>query len=125
MADDTKPTNDKKKQGVVHLTDNNFQKVLEDAGDMPVFIDFFAEWCGPCKMAAPIVDKLAEEYEGKAIITKLNVDESPQTAGQFGVMSIPTVVIMKKNGEKMEEVDRKIGFPGEDGYKAMLDEAIE
>ncbi len=116
---------DTQQQGTIHLTDDTFQKVLEEAGEKPVFIDFYAEWCGPCKMAAPVVDKLAEEYAEKAVITKLNVDENPQTAGKFGVMSIPTVVIMKRDGEKMEEVDRKIGFPGEDGYKKMLDTAIE
>ncbi len=115
---------DDKKSGALHLTDDTFKQVLKDAGDQPVFIDFFAQWCGPCKMAAPIVDKLAGEYDGKVVITKLDVDENRQTAAQFGVMSIPTVVIMKKNGEQMEEVDRQIGFPGEDGYKAMLERAL-
>lgn len=115
---------DDKKAQVVHLTDANFMEELNKAGEMPVFIDFFAQWCGPCKMAAPVVEKLAGEYDGKAVIAKLDVDENGQTAQQFGVMSIPTVVIMKKDGEKMKEVDRKIGFPGEDGYKQMLDKAL-
>lgn len=114
----------RQKSQVVHLTDANFMDELNKAGDMPVFIDFFAQWCGPCKMAAPVVEKLAGEYDGKAVIAKLDVDENGQTAQQFGVMSIPTVVIMKKDGEKMKEVDRKIGFPGEDGYKQMIDKAL-
>ena len=119
MADDTK------QQGALHLSEDTFKQTLKDAGDQPVFIDFFAQWCGPCKMAAPIVDKLAGEYAGKAVIAKLDVDENREVAAQFGVMSIPTVVVMKKNGDQMEEVDRKIGFPGEDGYREMLDKALE
>lgn len=118
MSDDAKTQ-------VVHLTDANFMEELNKAGDKPVFIDFFAQWCGPCKMAAPVVEKLAGDYDGKAVIAKLDVDENGQTAQQFGVMSIPTVVVMKKDGEKMKEVDRKIGFPGEDGYKQMIDKALE
>lgn len=117
-------SDDKKQAEVVHLSDDSFMEELNKAGDKPVFIDFYAQWCGPCKMAAPVVDKLAQEYAGKAVIAKLDVDENGQTAQQFGVMSIPTVVVMKKDGEKMKEVDRKIGFPGEDGYKQMLDKAL-
>jgi len=120
MADDAKPTS-----GVIHFTDESFQAELLKAGDKPVFIDFYADWCGPCQMAAPVVEKLAVEYAGRAVVGKLNVDENPQTAQQFGVMSIPTVIIMKKKAEQMDEYDRKIGFPGEVGYKQMLDEALK
>ena len=102
-----------------HLDSSNFKSTIEDA-QIPVFVDFYAEWCGPCQMAAPVVDKLAEEYEGKVLITKVNVDEARDIAGEYGVMSIPTAVIIK-NGE---EVNRQIGFPGEAGFKAMLDEAL-
>ena len=102
-----------------HLDSSNFKSTVEEA-QTPVFVDFYAEWCGPCQMAAPVVDKLAEEYEGKVLITKVNVDEARDIAGEYGVMSIPTAVIIK-NGE---EVDRKIGFPGEAGFRAMLDEAL-
>lgn len=109
---------------VVHLTDATFTDELKKAGDMPVFIDFYAEWCGPCKMAAPVVDKLSGEYDGKAVIAKLDVDSNPETAQKFGVMSIPTVVIMKKDGDTMKEVERKVGFPGEDGFKQMIDGAL-
>lgn len=105
----------------LHLNDETFQKTIDEAkkSGMPVFVDFYAEWCGPCKMAAPIVDKLAGEYEGKALITKVNVDETT-VSRDFGVMSIPTVVIIKDG----EEVDRKIGFPGEAGYVEMLENAL-
>ncbi|MDH5533423.1 MAG: thioredoxin [Candidatus Pacebacteria bacterium] len=105
----------------LHLNDDNFQEIIDKAKEdkMPVFVDFYAEWCGPCKMAAPIVDKLAEEYKDKAVIAKVNVDEN-KVAKDYGVMSIPTVVIIKDG----EEIDRKIGFPGEEGYKEMIDQAI-
>jgi len=115
MSDDTQ-----KQTGAVHLTTDNFKATLNNEDGLIVFVDFFAEWCGPCKMAAPIVDKLADEYRGKAIIAKLNVDENNQTAAEYGVMSIPTVIIFKDG----EEVDRQIGFPGEDGFRQMIDKNL-
>ncbi|PIR58664.1 MAG: thioredoxin [Candidatus Pacebacteria bacterium CG10_big_fil_rev_8_21_14_0_10_56_10] len=107
--------------GAAHLSSDTFQQTLDQAGDKPVFVDFYADWCGPCQVAAPIVDKLAGEYADKVMITKLNVDENNELAAKHGVMSIPTV-IMFKNGQ---EVDRKTGFPGEDGYRQMLDSALQ
>ena len=71
-------------------------------------------------MAAPVVDKIAGDFAGKAVVTKLNVDENQKTAQKFGVMSIPTVIIFKDG----EEVDRKVGFPGEEGYKKMIEGAL-
>ena len=85
--------------------------------DKPVLVDFFAEWCGPCKMAAPVLDKLAEDYKDKAGIVKVDVDQNQELAQKYSVMSIPTVILF--NGG--EEKDRKIGFAGEQGYKDMLD----
>jgi len=103
----------------LHISDNDFQeKVLKN--DKPVLVDFFATWCGPCKMAAPVLDKLADEFAGKVEIVKMDVDENPQTPGQFGVMSIPSVMMFK--GGKV--VDQKVGFGGEAGYKAMIDKAL-
>ncbi len=112
MSDDTQ-----QQTGAVHLTTANFKDTLTNEEGQVVFVDFFAQWCGPCKMAAPIVDKLADEYRGKVIIAKLDVDENNQTAAEYGVMSIPTVIIFKDG----EEVDRQIGFPGEDGYRQLID----
>ena len=73
--------------------------------DSPTFVDFSAEWCGPCKMIGPVVEELANDYEGKAVIAKLNVDENPQTTAKFGVRSIPTLLVFR-NGQV---VDKQIG----------------
>jgi thioredoxin 1 len=88
--------------------------------DKPIFIDFYAEWCGPCKLAAPIIDKLSGEYQDRVTIVKLDVDEYNDAARQYGVMSIPTVLVFDKKDGAMVEVNRKIGFPGEAGYRQML-----
>ncbi len=113
------PMSDDKK-GAVHLTKDSFAKTLADAGDMPVLVDFYAEWCGPCKLAAPVIEELSEEYAGKAIIAKVNVDEQNQLSADYGVMSIPTVIVFSKG----DEVDRKIGFAGKDGYVNMIEGAM-
>lgn len=89
---------------VQHFSDSNFaQEVL--ASDVPVMVDFYADWCGPCRMVAPIVEELAGEYAGKVKIGKINVDENPNTAKQYNVMSIPTILFIK--GGKV--VDQVIG----------------
>ncbi|WP_026998417.1 thioredoxin [Eisenibacter elegans] len=87
----------------LELTDANFQEVI--SGDKPVLVDFWAEWCGPCQMIAPTIEELAGEYEGKAVIAKLDVDNNPNASMQFGVRSIPTLLIFK-NGQV---VDKQIG----------------
>ena len=89
---------------VQHFSDSDFaQEVL--ASDVPVMVDFYADWCGPCRMVAPIVEELAGEYAGKVKIDKINVDENPNTAKQYNVMSIPTILFIK--GGKV--VDQVIG----------------
>ncbi len=101
------------------VTNKDFKKqVLESK--LPVLVDFYAVWCGPCKMAAPILDELAEEYKGKLAIVKVNVDEEQELAKQYQVMSIPTVVAMKEG----REVERKMGFGGKAGYEEMIKKLV-
>lgn len=108
-------------KGALHLTNDNFEETLKGAEGKPVLVDFFAEWCGPCKMAAPVIEELAEEYDGKAVIAKVDVDAQNALAAAHGVMSIPTVIAFV-NGE---EVERKIGFAGKEGYVSMLEAAAK
>jgi thioredoxin 1 len=99
------------------FTDQNFQEEVLN-NDLPVLVDFFAEWCGPCKMMGPIVEDLAKELEGKVKVGKLNVDENSETASKYGVMSIPTLIYFK-GGEVVstmlgfrskEEILKEMGF---------------
>lgn len=85
-----------------HFTDENFNTEAL-ASELPVLVDFYADWCGPCKMLAPIVEALAPEYAGKVKIGKLNVDTAPNTAQKYGIMSIPTLLFIK-NGEVVNKI---------------------
>ena len=76
------------------FTDQNFEEEVLKS-ELPVLVDFFAVWCGPCQMMAPVIEEMAKELEGKVKIGKMNVDESPQTAEKFGIMSIPTLILFK------------------------------
>lgn len=99
----------------VILTEKNFkQEVLEAA--VPVLVDFWAEWCGPCRMMTPVIEELAKEFEGKAKICKLNVDENPGPAGEYSVMAIPTLFIFK--GGKV--VERMVGVQSKDSITDKL-----
>lgn len=82
---------------VLHVTDSDFDDVVVKANN-PVLVDYWAEWCGPCKMIAPVLDEIAEEYKGKLTIAKLNIDDNPDTPQHFGVRGIPTLMLFK-NGE--------------------------
>jgi len=100
------------------ITDANFQELLQ--GDKPLVVDFWAEWCGPCRMIGPAVEELASEYEGKVVIGNLNVDENDEVVGQFGIRNIPTILFFK-NGElvgKHVGVAQKSAL--EDKIKALL-----
>ena len=86
----------------IHITDAEFQATVLDS-KLPVFVDFWAEWCGPCHMIAPVVEELAEEYDGKFSFSKLDVDANPTTAMQFGIRSIPTMLLFK-DGQVADQV---------------------
>jgi thioredoxin 1 len=87
----------------IELTDANFDQVIST--EKAVLVDFWAEWCGPCKMIGPLVEELAGDYEGRAVVAKLNVDENPQTAAKFGIRSIPTLLVFKGG----QIVDKQVG----------------
>ena len=108
----------------MHLTDDTLQETIKTE-KRPIFVDFYADWCGPCVAAAPIIDKLAKEFQDKMLITKLNVDENPRSAQQYGVMSIPTVLVFKNDGSEPKIVGKQIGFAGEAGYRSLIDEALQ
>jgi thioredoxin 1 len=102
-----------------HFTDNNFRKEVLDS-NLPVLVDFWASWCGPCKMIAPIIDELAKEYADKIKIGKIDVDANPKIATEYGVMSIPTVIFFK-NGKIM---DQAVGATSKPDLKRKIEENL-
>ncbi len=97
-------------------TDNNLQQIINDAGDIPLLVDCWAEWCGPCRMIAPVLDQLAAESDGRYLIAKLNVDENVRTAARFNIRSIPSLLVFKKG----ELVDRIVGAQPKQAIAAVL-----
>lgn len=97
----------------IALTKDNFQQSIESG---VALVDFWAPWCGPCKMQLPIVEELATELEGQAVVGKINVDDQPELAAQFGVMSIPTLVLFKDG----QPVDKMVGLQSKDTLKAKI-----
>ena len=104
----------------VAVNDSNFDQVVLQA-KTPVLVDFWAAWCGPCRMVAPVVDELAEEYEGKVAFVKVDVDQNPKTASKYGIMSIPTLLIFN-NGSPITNL---IGFRPKAELKKSLEAVLE
>ena len=103
----------------IEITNLNFEEKVTN-NEIPVLIDFWAEWCAPCKMIAPEIDEIAVEYKGKAVIGKVDIDSQVELAQKFGVMSIPTLLLFK-NGEPVGKV---VGVVGKDKIASMIDSAI-
>ena len=105
---------------LIQFTDANFEEMVLKA-KKPVLVDFFADWCGPCRMVAPVIDELARTYTEKLIVGKVDVDANPGVAGKYGVMSIPTVVLF----EGGKEIGRQIGFGGKEVYEELVKKAVK
>ncbi len=107
------------RMATISLTDQDFDaKVIKSV--VPVLVDFWASWCGPCKMAEPVLEELSEEYKGKVAVVKLNVDESPENTQKYNVLSIPTTILFKGG----EEIGRRVGFAGKKAFEDLIKQGI-
>ena len=104
---------------VIHLTDDSFDSEIINS-ELPAFVDFWAPWCGPCKMVGPIVEELAEEYDGKVKVAKLNVDENQKTPVQYAVRSIPTLILFKGGAS----IDQMVGAVSKAKMEEMIRKAL-
>ncbi len=104
---------------IVHVSDDNFEQEVLQASE-PVLVDYWAEWCGPCKMIAPILEEVAKDYDGKLKIAKLNIDENPETPPKFGIRGIPTLMLFK--GGNVEAT--KVGALSKSQLSAFIDSNI-
>ena len=104
---------------LIHVNDENFKSEVLDS-DIPTMVDFWAPWCAPCNIIAPVVEELAEEYKGKIKVAKMNVDESPATPGQYGIRGIPTVILFKGG----DVADMVVGVVPKAHLKSMIDKVV-
>lgn len=102
----------------IEITDSNFEEIMKS--EQPILVDFWAEWCGPCKMIGPVVEELAGDYDGKAVIGKVDVDSNPAVAAQFGIRSIPTLLFFKGG----QIVDKQVGAVPKSVLAQKLDAQI-
>ena len=103
----------------LEITDKDFQEKVLDSYK-PVLVDFWAAWCGPCRMVGPIIDELSTEYEGKAVVAKMDVDQNQEFAAKYGVRNIPTVLLFKDG----ELVNRQVGVAQKETYAEAIDNAL-
>jgi thioredoxin 1 len=101
---------------IVHVTDDSFEQEVLQSSD-PVLVDYWADWCGPCKMIAPVLDEIAQEYDGKVRIAKLNIDENPDTPPRYGIRGIPTLMLFKEG----EVEATKVGAVSKSQLTAFID----
>ncbi len=101
------------------FSDNNFQTDVL-ASSQPVLVDFWAEWCGPCRMLAPVIDRVAKANDGKIVVGKMNVDENQGTPQKFGIQGIPTLILFKGG----QEVTRLVGFQSQEAIQEIINEAL-
>lgn len=105
---------------IIQFTDANFEETVLKA-TKPVMVDFYADWCGPCRMVAPVIEEMAKANEGKVIFGKVDVDANSKVAGTYGVMSIPTVILFNAG----KEVVRQVGFGGKEIYEEMVKKVLK
>lgn len=106
--------------GITQVSDTKSWEIDVINSDLPVFVDFWAEWCGPCRMVGPVVEELASDYEGKVKFVKVNVDEANDLASKYNVFSIPTLVLLKQG----KVVSQQVGAASKESYKNMIDRAL-
>ena len=106
--------------GITQISDAKSWEVDVINSDVPVFVDFWAEWCGPCRMVGPVVEELANDYDGKVKFVKVNVDEANELASKYNVFSIPTLILLNKG----EIVSQQVGAASKESYKNMIDRAL-
>lgn len=104
---------------IAEITNDNFNDTVIKS-DKPVLVDFWAEWCTPCRMLSPVIDEIAQNYEGKILVGKINIDEQEALAQKFGVMSIPTLILFKDGNA----VKKSVGVVGKDKIKNMIDAVL-
>jgi thioredoxin 1 len=103
----------------IEITDASFKSEVTDSA-IPVLVDFWAPWCGPCKMIAPVLEEIASEYDGKVKVVKINIDENQTTPSNYGVRSIPTLILFKDG----QEVEKIIGAQSKENLKQMVDKSL-
>ncbi len=108
-----------KKMALIDSTDQDFETQVLGA-KLPVLVDFWATWCGPCKMAAPVLDELSEVYKDKVLMVKIDVDKNQTTPNRYGIMSIPTTILFKDG----KEVGRQVGFSGKEAYEELIQKGV-